>query len=100
MSRSNRKAVAFGIAGVVALIALPAASALTPAADMPAFVVAGVVVFVLCGARALGLCCADRIVFDDAQRRGRYVPPPHDGKAGGYASVFDFRQRRVISKHP
>jgi len=93
MTRQNRKAVGYGVAGIVALIVLPAASLLTPAADMPAFACAGVVVFAFCGAKALRLCCADRIVFDDSQRRARYVSP---GRAD--SSVIELFRRRALSK--
>ena len=98
MSRTNRKAIAFGIAGVAALIVLPAASLLTPAADMPAFALAGLVVFVFCGARALRLSRADGLVFDDAQRRGRYHSPAHGNDDN--KSVLDNLHRRTISRHP
>jgi hypothetical protein len=77
MTRFHQKAVAFTFAGAGGFIGFVAVSGFFAEAFMPAFTGAGMVVFVLCSARALRLCGVnDGIAFDPAMRRGRYVPPP------------------------
>ena len=88
MTRPHRNAVAFALGGASGLIGFVAASGFFPEAAVPAFVGAGMVVFVLCSARALTLCGVnDDIAFDPAMRRGRYVPPHRQ---------IVYRGRRVV----
>jgi hypothetical protein len=90
MTRPHRNAVAFALGGASGFIGFVAASGFFPEAAIPAFVGGGVVVFVLCSARALRLCgLDDDIAFDPAMRRGRYVPP-HPQMASRGRRVIDF----------
>lgn len=100
MTKPHRKAVAFTVAGAGGFIGCAVASVFFVAALMPAFVAGGMVVFVFCGARALRLCGVDGIVFDDAMRRGRYVPPQVSTaslhpKISRFANVGPFAPRNV-----
>ena len=99
MTRKTRKAGALALGGAGALVAIPAAGGLFSSEALPAFVAAGMLVFLLCCGRALRLCGIEDLPFDSKKRCGAPTESdPDRGMDRREAPAF-LRGRTAVPSH-